>query len=264
MNPPKSAEFGARDDTELHFNALSESYHQSRRGYLSRIMADCAEIAARTARGSCPFILDVGCGTGISTRALAALGSQVIGVDADLAMIKEALADTGPRVAYACCDAKSIPWNDHTFDAIVSFGAFHWFASDGAVAELYRLLRPGGALIIVNKIDKGDLRKIVRSITAKYGSSVRDPKVGYNPAKLLKDRRFKGVCVTNVHDREIYAPGELAAHIRTMAPWGMIRPPDQEFVMREILTAIAPNNSSQLFVERPLRCRIVIGYKPKQ
>ena len=247
--------------TDHHFQTLSGEYSRSRRGYLPKVLSECAEIAKATSLGARPLILDVGCGTGISTRSLAALGPKVIGVDPDISMIREALLAGGSRVAYSCCSATAIPWDDQTFDAVVSFGAFHWFASRESVTELYRLLRPGGSLIIVNKIDKGELRTVVRAVAGKYGDSIRDPKAKYDPASLLRENRFVHVFTKNINDIEIYAPGELAAHVRTMAPWSRVRPSEQDPAMSEILTTITRKAPPRLFIERPLRCRIVIGRK---
>jgi SAM-dependent methyltransferase len=89
-------------------------------------------------------VLDLGCGDGQISRLLAAAGSDVIGVDPTWNQIRVARERAGGP-AYARSEAASLPFCDGSFDAVVACLVFeHVDDLDGAIAEVARVLRPGG------------------------------------------------------------------------------------------------------------------------
>jgi SAM-dependent methyltransferase len=91
-------------------------------------------------------VLDVGCGEGQISRLAASLGGieRIVGVDPTWAQITVAQARAGGS-AYARGEASSIPFADNAFDAVVACLVFeHIVAVDAAIAEVARVLRPGG------------------------------------------------------------------------------------------------------------------------
>jgi SAM-dependent methyltransferase len=98
-------------------------------------------------------VLDVACGPGNVTRALAdgvGPGGHVVGVDASATMLAQAVAETRyPSVAYVRGDALRLPFATSVFDAVGCFVAFHLFADPWlGLAEMTRVLRPGGRIAI--------------------------------------------------------------------------------------------------------------------
>jgi SAM-dependent methyltransferase len=89
-------------------------------------------------------ILDLGCGDGQIARALAAQGSDVLGVDPTQLHIDVAIErGGGPR--YLLGGATKIPADDETFDAVVACLVFeHIDQMDEAMAEVARVLKPNG------------------------------------------------------------------------------------------------------------------------
>jgi SAM-dependent methyltransferase len=116
-------------------------------------------------------LIDVGCGTGISTRLFAGRGLRVIGVEPNGEMRAQAEAAPAPPGAPAptYCDgrAEDTGLPDATADAVLAAQAFHWFAADAALREFHRLLRPGGWVVLLwNERDAAD------PCTAAYGAVV--------------------------------------------------------------------------------------------
>jgi ubiquinone/menaquinone biosynthesis C-methylase UbiE len=104
-------------------------------------------------------VLDLGCGTGVLTRRIGdrldeGQGGESVGIDAAGQMI----AVARKKRASACCRfevmaAESLAFDDGTFDAVVSSLFFHHVQMDlkkRALTEAYRVLRPGGRLVIAD------------------------------------------------------------------------------------------------------------------
>jgi SAM-dependent methyltransferase len=101
-------------------------------------------------------VLDVGCGTGLSTRALADVADRVVGVDSSADML--AHAAQVPAIAYQLARAESLPFADGSFDLINVGLAFHWFQQEAFLREARRVLRAdGGWLVIYNSGFLGQL-----------------------------------------------------------------------------------------------------------
>lgn len=111
-------------------------YGQSRRFDLIR----------RYARLENAHILDVGCGLGLYVRQLRTLSPHVWGVDIDADKVTEAGGEL-PNIRQA--SAEVLPFADGTFDVLLSHEVLEHVDDDRqAVREAYRVLRPGGRLVV--------------------------------------------------------------------------------------------------------------------
>lgn len=99
--------------------------------------------------------VDVGCGTGLSTRAVLELAEHVIAIDASAAMLRA--AQTQPRARYLVATAEQVPVHDAVVDLATVGAAFHWFDQPRALAELARVLRTGGGLAVYSDFFLGQL-----------------------------------------------------------------------------------------------------------
>ena len=101
----------------------------------------------RRITGPMDLAVDVGCGTGLSTRALRAVAQRVIGVDPSPAMIAQAERPEG--VTYTLGRAERLPLADDAADLIAVSQAIHWVEDRPAFfREVHRVLRPGGFLTV--------------------------------------------------------------------------------------------------------------------
>ncbi len=104
------------------------------------------------------LIVDVGCGAGRDTTYLADGMNQIIGIDAahsGLLLAQERFNLSPARAALVEGDARQLPLPTATFEGVYCFGVLHEFTTATAdddvgrvVSEIYRILRPGGLLIL--------------------------------------------------------------------------------------------------------------------
>ena len=99
-------------------------------------------------------LLDVACGPGNFTRELAGQlpdGGLAVGFDISEPMLTRAVLDnSGPGTCYVRGDARMLPFDDETFDAVCCFGALYLMPEPFRVArEMVRVLRPGGRIAVL-------------------------------------------------------------------------------------------------------------------
>jgi SAM-dependent methyltransferase len=87
-------------------------------------------------------VLDVACGSGLAIRHADAMGARVAGIDASAELVAIAQART-PHADVRLGSMFTLPWEDATFDAVVSINGI-WGGCEAALVEAHRVLRPGG------------------------------------------------------------------------------------------------------------------------
>jgi len=124
------------DARALSFGAAAADYERGRPGYPDRVVE-----VSRLPRSA--DVLDLAAGTGKLTRLLVAHFDRVVAVEPDdalRALIRNAETRAG--------NAEQIPLPDGSVDGAFCAEAFHWFNAPLAIAEIARVLRPGGSLVI--------------------------------------------------------------------------------------------------------------------
>jgi demethylmenaquinone methyltransferase / 2-methoxy-6-polyprenyl-1,4-benzoquinol methylase len=113
---------------------------------------------ARTARILKPIlnrpdakVLDLCCGTGDLSRSLANAGQgRIIGADFAHPMLVQANAKAAPRTTFLEADALHLPFADNSFDLLTAAFGFRNLANyEDGLREMFRLLKPGGTLAIL-------------------------------------------------------------------------------------------------------------------
>ncbi len=95
-------------------------------------------------------VLDLGCGTGLLTARIAEErpGARVVGCDFSAGMLGQAAARTSAAV-FVQGDAMHLPVRDASVDVVTCTESFHWYPDqERALAEMRRVLRPGGRLLV--------------------------------------------------------------------------------------------------------------------
>jgi ubiquinone/menaquinone biosynthesis C-methylase UbiE len=106
--------------------------------------------------------VDLAAGTGKLTRDLVPSGALVIAVEPVAGMRRTLAASSSQRpdasvLPVVAAVAQALPFGDGLLDAITVAQGFHWFATDEALAEMHRVIRPGGGLgLIWNHRDPSD------------------------------------------------------------------------------------------------------------
>jgi demethylmenaquinone methyltransferase/2-methoxy-6-polyprenyl-1,4-benzoquinol methylase len=112
--------------------------------------------------GACPGdrVLDLAAGTGTSSLSFTATGADCVACDFSLGMLRvgrsrqgtEAVSGTpedGGRLGFVAGDALRLPFRDSSFDAVtISFGLRNVASPSAALAEMRRVTRPGGRLVV--------------------------------------------------------------------------------------------------------------------
>ena len=124
-----------------------------------------AHAAQRLAPKANEQILDVATGTGWSARNVARAGARVTAVDiaADLlTAARELSAHVRPPIAFQLADAESLPFPDGHFDGVIStFGVMFARNHERAAAELARVCRKGGRLVLATWAPEGFAPKVL-------------------------------------------------------------------------------------------------------
>lgn len=115
-------------------------------------------------------VLDLGCGTGIFSRRLAAEhpGAQVLAIDVSRPMIEEALAqarEAGAPVDFIRAQMPELPFHDAALKGVLMAGSLQLVeALDALMAELFRVLRPGGVWVASTFLPPAPLRPLHRAL----------------------------------------------------------------------------------------------------
>jgi ubiquinone/menaquinone biosynthesis C-methylase UbiE len=134
---------GVHDAAAVGFARSADAYDRARPEAPAEAIAWLAErMGLRSGR----TVVDLAAGTGKLTRPLAATGAETIAIE-PVAEMRARIGDAAARSLDGTAEA--IPLPDASADAVTVAQAFHWFDGPAALAEIHRVLRPGGALALV-------------------------------------------------------------------------------------------------------------------
>ena len=167
-----------RDVLAAAFERTAASYERGRPGY----PADAVEMLVAEFGLAGARVLDLAAGTGKFSRVLLDHGAEVVAVE-PLAAMREQFAAVVSSAEVLEGTAEVIPLPDESVDAVTVAQAFHWFRAPEALAEIARVLRPGGGLVLLwNEAYERD------ALTKRLFDAVRT--VGNRPETIEVDWRI--------------------------------------------------------------------------
>jgi SAM-dependent methyltransferase len=117
--------------------------------------------------------LDLGCGTGLSTRPLSLFARTVVGVDVSEEMLRARWPDTS--LSYVRAQAEHLPFREGAFDLMTIASAIHWFAPE-AIGEIGRVLASSAWLVVYDvwfraeMVGVDDFREWMGALSERYPS----------------------------------------------------------------------------------------------
>jgi ubiquinone/menaquinone biosynthesis C-methylase UbiE len=204
------------------------------------------------------YILDVGCGTGISTRQLSNAGANVVGLDHDVRMLMEAVKIGSLNTAFSLGSAETIPFQDKTFTAVSCFSSFHWFQTPRANGEFQRVLKAGGKLVVVNRHETDDIREEFRKILTKYiDRPLPRVKQDYHPAAFLAQYGWRNIQTYVDRYSENYRSGRLVEYLQSVFLWNLVPRKVRHKALAEVRLMCQARSSESGIIKRRLAVEIV-------
>ncbi len=182
------------------FEADAAGYARGRPDYPAALDAWLRDALAL---GPETVVVDLGAGTGKFLPRLCTTGARIVAIEPVDAM-RARLVDAHPDVEVHAGSAEAMPLADASIDAVVCAQAFHWFANGDALAEIRRVLKPGGRLALVWNVRDESVpwvRRLTAIVNAHEGATPRFhtgawrqvfPADGFGP---LEETRFRHVHV---------------------------------------------------------------------
>lgn len=237
---------------------VAGAYDRARKPYTKEVITVCNSVMPS---GNPAIVLDLGCGTGISTRQLSAEKRLMIGCDSDLDLIDYALKHNSRNVSFRSARAEQLPFDSDLFHAVTTFGAFHWFANEQAVKEIWRVLKPEGTFIIVNKHDTGSFTQDVREIlNPLIAIPVERAKSKYDPERLIQGMGFSGVVTQHFEDTETFSIEEMVSLIKSMNIWTRV-PSEQRVNAEQMLESCFRSQLKNKLFSRPIVTTLICSSK---
>jgi len=131
-------------------------------------------------------VLDLGCGSGRMFPVLADSAASYVGVDRAREPLDTArlLLSGKPGLTLVRCDASSLPFGDVSFSAVLSIRMYHRLSNPKAtLGELYRVLRPGGILVLA-VVPRPTLSTLIRDVW----TGVHQPRLHASASFTLRSR----------------------------------------------------------------------------
>ena len=215
------------------FDRAAIEYEQARPGY----PAGALEVLPL---GPETVALDLGAGTGKLTRVLGERYRRVIAVE-PLDGMRSILEAVVPRAETLAGTAEAIPLPDASVDAVFAAQAFHWFANDAAVAEIARVLRPGGILCPIwnENVDASSLPEAYRAYLHTLHLPRAEDVAGDPWADVVARGPFGEIHEASVPHEQVQERNAVLAFARSVS-WIAHRPEEERDRIMRDLDALLP------------------------
>jgi SAM-dependent methyltransferase len=236
VDPLARAGFGADEQAAL-------TYERGRPGYAPEL---APWLVTQLGLTRASRVLDLAAGTGQLSRMLVGRVGSIVAVEPAAAM-RAVLAVAVPRAEVLEGVAERLPLPNASVDAAVVGNAFHWFDGPRAVAELARVLKPGGGLAVVWNIGREsdpaapELEAFVA--TERERAGVTDAKRSAWRVALDASERFEPLGECELHHRRTQDRDTFTDYLASLAFVAAL--PDRDAVVARI-RSLCPDASELL------------------
>jgi SAM-dependent methyltransferase len=244
------------------FDTVAEDYDEVRPAYPDRVYDEIDRLLPL----SHARVLDLAAGTGVATRQLTDRGADVVAVDPGVAMLMR-LRRRSPSVPVVAARAEVLPFAPASFEAACCATAWHWVDAAATVAQLRRVVRPGGlvALWWANQArdDAIEWERAEGAVHERWqlrGGSRPPTDAGVGPRDAAADLRRRGLDVVVDTDLAWSRTISRGTHLRMVGTYSVVLDLGERRhqLLAEIDAALAPWDT----VDERLWGRLVIARLP--
>jgi len=211
------------------FGAEADAYERARPSYPPDAVAWIVD-ALRISPGR--VVADVAAGTGKFTRLLEPTAAWLVAVEP-----VEAMRARLPDMPITAATAERLPFRSGSLDAVTVAQAFHWFDASAALAELHRVLRPGGRLALVwNARDRSvpwvdAVWSIMDRVEKRAPWRAHDE---WHESAFVETSWFGPLHEATFHHEQRLSPADVVERVRSVSHVAVLPPDAQEAVLDEV------------------------------
>lgn len=237
-----------------NFGPMGSDYDVSRKGYPDEVF----EYIKSFIKNDNQITLDIGCGTGISTRQLKEHHFEVTGADKDQAMIKIAIQHNF-RIPYFVATTEALPFKSEQFDIVTAFNSFHWFNNDKSLTEIKRVLKIGGIFFAILKVSSENNNGYF-SIYKKYAGDYFDSTKNHFKRESLIKSGFSNIEEKNFDFDEKYTVNDALTLVKSLSLWNLV-PKNKKPEMLKELKDFYETESVDEFIVMHRKISIITTFK---
>jgi SAM-dependent methyltransferase len=239
--------------TKLRATWIAGDFGQIAKSYTS----DAEEFINRLNLAPGTKVLDVACGTGNLALPAARAGAVVTGVDIAPNLVEQARENArreGLNVRFDEGDAEALPYDDASFDAVLTmFGAMFAPRPELVAAELKRVCRPGGSIVMANWTPGGFIGQMFKTMASHVTPPAGMPSpLMWGVEENVRERFGEGISkletkLQNVRFRFPFSPAQVVEHFReyygpTQKAFGMLDETKQAALRKDLEQLWSSNN----------------------
>jgi ubiquinone/menaquinone biosynthesis C-methylase UbiE len=231
------------------FGKVADAYEAYRLGYTGLVWDHLARHCGLLEGAD---VIDLGCGTGLSSRPLIDRGANLIGIEPDADMLARAEASLGDRARFQLARAEQLPLPDQSVDLVVAAQAAPWFEEP----EILRVLRPGGHVAYIWKYPTPEtpytylVDEIATRLTGK--SLLAGAMYGIGTVSQLLRPGLEGYSRVTFEQPVAYTVERYVGHVSSRERVRQLLGPQMDALLDELSERISRLEPSGAFIEQNL------------